>query len=382
MTRDKGSPLWPPSDPAAQAFSPGTATIAGREYVVLSSNDYLGLAADPRVRAAASSAIEQYGVGSRAARTLGGDTIVHRQLEDELAAFKSAEAALLFSSGYSCNVGVISTLAGPGDAILSDRLNHASIVDGARLSGAAIQIYSHVNVDDLEGKLAQVDPKRRTLIVTDTIFSMDGDLAPVEKIVSVAKSHETMVLLDDAHATGVLGKYGQGSTGVFESAKSADAIVGTLGKALGSIGAYVAGSCSLIGELSETARSFLFTTALPPSAAAAALEALRIMKSEPERIETLWKNSARLHTGLAELGFAVPAKPSPIMAVQLGTAERAETAARGLRENGILVHAVTPPYVPPSTARLRLIMSSALSSSQVDRCLDGFAEIAAPLGLR
>lgn len=365
----------------ADSFSPGCAMLGGREYIVLSSNDYLGLAADARVVEAARVALQRYGVGSRAARSLGGDTVTHRLLEEELAALKSTEAALLFGSGYLCNIGVISALVGPGDAILSDQLNHASIVDGCRLSGAQIRVYSHVDVEDLEEKLTFTTQSTKRLVVTDTIFSMDGDLAPVDQIMSRAGNYNAMVMVDDAHATGVLGSHGQGSTGVFDEARSADAIVGTLGKALGSVGAFVAGSYALIAALTERARTFLFTTSLPASAAAAALEAVRIMSTEPERIRTLWSNATTLHTGLTGLGFQVSELVSPIIAIQLGSAARAQGVARMLADHGILVHAIAPPYVPPSSARLRVLVSAALTPNQLDRCLDAFATVASQLEL-
>ena len=271
MIRDRNTgrgASWPPSDPPSHLVRPGTIHLEGRTYVGLGLNDYLGLASDPRVIAAAQAALAAFGAGARASRHIGGDTAVHRELEEELADLKSAESALLFASGYAANLGVVSALPGRGDTVCSDELNHASIIDGARLSRADIRVYRHCDTEDLSRKLDRASGT--SLVVTDSVFSMDGTLAPVDEIADLADRHDAVLVLDDAHATGVIGAGGKGSTGHYRRADRADVIIGTLGKALGSVGAFATGSAELIGYLSEVSRTFLFTTAPSPVSAAAA----------------------------------------------------------------------------------------------------------------
>ena len=370
---------WPPSDPASPQIQPGTIHLEGRTYIGLGLNDYLGLASDPRVIAAAQAALRTFGAGARASRHLGGDTVLHRELEEELADLKSAESALLFASGYGANVGVVSALPGRGDTLCSDELNHASIIDGARLSGAQIRIYRHCDAADLSRQLDQVSGN--SLVVTDSVFSMNGTLAPVDGIADLADQHDAVLVLDDAHATGVIGDGGKGSTGHFRRADRADVIVGTLGKSLGSVGAFAAGSAELIGYLSEVCRTFLFTTAPSPSAAAAALEALRIMRSEPGRVERLWENAATLNSSLSQMGFSVPEEVHPITPVMLGDDAQAMTAEKMLIGRGIFVRAILPPYVPPNTSRIRLIASAAHTDEQMERIQSAFEEVARQLNL-
>lgn len=382
MIRDRIShraAIWPPSDPASDIVRPGTIHHEGRTYIALGLNDYLGLASDARVIAAAQAALATFGAGARASRHIGGDTAVHRQLEEELADLKAAESALLFASGYAANLGVVSAFPGKGDTVCSDELNHASIIDGARLSGAEIRVYRHCDAQDLSRKLEGASGN--ILVVTDSVFSMNGTLAPVDEIADLVDKHDAMLVLDDAHATGVLGSGGKGSTGHYERADRADVIVGTLGKALGSVGAFATGSVEVIGYLSEMCRTFLFTTAPSPVAAAAALEAVRIMRSEPQRLERLWENAATINSSLSRLGFSVPEKVHPIIPMMLYDAAKAQTAEDLLINHGIFVRAVLPPYVPPGTSRIRLIASAVHTDQQMERIQTAFEALACQLNL-
>ena len=382
MIRDRiaeQAAVWPPSDPASSEVRPGTIHHEGRTYIALGLNDYLGLASDPRVIAAAQAALTTFGAGARASRHVGGDTAIHRELEQELADVKSAESALLFASGYAANLGVVSAFPGKGDTVCSDELNHASIIDGARLSGAEIRVYRHCDAEDLGLQLEGASGK--SLVVTDSVFSMNGTLAPVDEIADLVDKHDAMLVLDDAHATGVLGTGGKGSTGYYKRADRADVIVGTLGKALGSVGAFATGSAEVIGYLSKVCRTFLFTTAPSPVAAAAALEAVRIMRSEPERLDRLWENATTLSCSLSQLGFSVPEKVHPIIPVMFGDAAKARTAETVLMANDIFVRAVMPPYVPPGTSRIRLIASAAHTDRQMDRIQSAFLDVARHLNL-
>jgi glycine C-acetyltransferase len=370
-----GRAAWSTDPLVASASRPGRATIDGRERVLLNANDYLGLACDERVVDAAHEALTRYGFGSRAARALAGDTELHRALEHELAEFKGTDAALMFGSGFACNVGVISALTASGDVICSDALNHASIVDGCRLSSARTAVYPHGDVDALEAVLRDASTAAKRMIVTDAVFSMDGDVAPLPEIVALAEHYDAFVMLDEAHATGVLGPRGAGTVEHFGLNCSVPVLMGTLGKALGSVGGFVAGSRDLIDLLARSARSFLFTTALPPAAAAAALTSLRILRAEPERVERLWENARLLHRGLVDLGFNVPPEPAPITPVVLHDDDRATLASRTLFERGVVAQAIATPYVPAGTARLRLIVSAAHEPADLETVLDAFASV-------
>ena len=377
MIRDRiadRAATWPPSDPASDIVRPGTIHLEGRTYIALGLNDYLGLASDPRVIAAAQAALATFGAGARASRHVGGDTQVHRELEEELADLKSAESSLLYASGYAANLGVVSALPGRGDTVCSDELNHASIVDGARLSRAKISVYRHCDTDDLSRQLDQACGA--SLVVTDSVFSANGALAPVDEIADLVDKHDAMLVLDDAHATGVLGSGGKGSTGHYERADRADVIVGTLGKALGSVGAFAAGSSEVIGYLSEVSRTFLFTTAPSPVAAAAALEAIRVMRSEPERLDRLWENAATINSSLSQLGFSMPEKVHPIIPMMFGDSTKAKTVETVLADHGIFVSAILPPSVPPNTSRIRLIASAVHTDEQMEQIQTAFEDVA------
>ncbi len=343
---------------------PGRAVVDGRERLVLCSNDYLGLAADPRVVEGACAAARRYGAGATAARALSGDTDLHRELEAELAAFKGAEAALAFSSGYLTNIGVIASLA--ADVIYSDELNHASIIDGARLSSARSVVYAHADPRDLEARL---EPGRG-VVVTDAVFSMDGDVAPVAELLDLG----AFTVLDDAHATGVLGPAGEGSLAELAPGRHAGLVIGTLGKALGSAGGFVAGDAALIEDLRARSRPYLFDTAPAPATVGAALAALAVLREEPERVARVRANGRELADGLRRLGHEVPEPAAGIVVVPLGAEHLAHELAASLFERDVVVHGIGPPYVPAGTSRLRLLATAAHDAADMERILTAFEQ--------
>jgi len=344
--------------------------VAGREVLSFCSNDYLGLAGDRRLAEAAVAAIERYGLGSAASRLVSGTMTLHERIETRLAEFKGAEAALLFPTGYAANLGTIPALVGRGDLVVSDRLNHASLIDGCRLSGAAFRVYPHRDVDRLDRILKRGEGYRRRLVVTDTVFSMDGDVAPLAEIADAADRHDAILMVDEAHATGVLGAHGRGAAEALGVSERIHIQMGTLSKALGALGGYVAGSARLIEFLRQRARSFVYSTAPPPAVCAAALAALQIVEAEPERRERCLDLAQRFRTHLSERrpGVILPAgKPlTPIVPVLLGDARRASRVAEALFERGFLVRAIRPPTVPAGTSRLRITVSAAHTGEDVD----------------
>ena len=353
-----------------------TIVVGGRRVLSLCSNNYLGLANHPEVVEAAVAATRAVGVGAGASRLISGSMRLHHQLEERLAAFKRANACLLFTSGYHANLGVITALVGPRDAVFSDALNHASLIDGCRLSRAAVHVYPHVDMAALEEQL-RAAPARRRLIVTDSIFSMDGDAAPLAAICDLAERHDAMVMVDEAHATGVLGARGAGLVDALGLHERVTAQMGTLGKALGTFGAYVAGSRALIDLLVNTARTAIFTTALPPAVAAAADAALTIVEREPERRAALRRNAAHLRAGLLALGFEVPGEAdSHILPVMVGDAESTMALSSALLDRGVFAHGIRPPTVPEGTARLRATVMATHSEAELDAALTAFAAVA------
>jgi 8-amino-7-oxononanoate synthase len=360
-------------EPLASAQGP-VVTVGGRPLVNLCSNDYLGLAADPRLRRAAAEAAEREGAGSGAARLVAGDLAVHGRLERALAEFEGSEAALLFGSGYHANAGVPAALVGRDDAVFSDVLNHASIVDGCLLSRAELVRYRHADVGELDALLA-ASRARRKLVVTDTVFGMDGDAAPLAEIAALCERHGAMLYVDEAHATGVLGPNGAGLADALGLRDRVDVRMGTLGKALGSFGAHVAGERRLVELLVSRARTFIFTTALPPAACGAALAALEIVRTEPERRARVHALAARAKAGLARLGFELPRVVAPILPVLLGSEARAVAASRALRERGYFVRAIRPPTVPRGTSRLRVALTAGHTEAQVDGFLGALEEV-------
>ena len=349
--------------------------LDGNRVLNFCSNDYLGLSADPRLLAAAQQSLAQRGFGSGSARLVCGNSDEQVLLEKELARFKKTEAALVFSSGYMANVGILSALCGREDVIFSDKLNHASIVDGCVLSRAELWRYPHRDIIALEGLLAKASGFRRKLIVTDTVFSMDGDIAPLKDLVRLAKEYDAWLMVDEAHAFGIFGPTGGGRVEEEGLGQDVPIQMGTLSKAAGSYGAYVAGSEELIDLLINTARSFIFTTALPPAVAAASRTALRIIQEEPERRERLRRNADRLRRELQRLGFDTLERVSPIIPVVVGEAEAAVDLSRRLLERGIFVSAVRPPTVPQGSARLRVTVTAAHTEDDITRCVEAFAGV-------
>jgi 8-amino-7-oxononanoate synthase len=360
-------------EPLASPQAP-VVVVDGRPLVNLCSNDYLGLASDPRLIEAAVAAAEREGAGSGASRLVAGDLPVHGALERRLAAFKGSEAALLFNSGYHANAGVPAALVGRGDAVFSDALNHASIIDGCVLSRAEVVRYRHADAGHLSDVLART-AARRKLVVTDAVFSMDGDAAPLRDLADACDRHGAMLYVDEAHAVGVLGASGAGLGEELGVQERIDVQMGTLGKALGSFGAYVAGSRRLVELLVSRARTFVFTTALPPAACGAALAALDVLAAEPGRRAKLRALTARMKAGLGRLGFDVSAVAAPIFPVVLGSEERALAASRALRARGFFVRAIRPPTVPAGTSRLRVTLGAGHTEAQVDAFLGALEEV-------
>ena len=347
----------------------------GRPLVNFASNDYLGLAADPRLTRAASRAAEAFGWGAGASPLVSGWRGPHEELAEALARFEGTEAALLFPTGYAANLGAITALIGRGDAVYSDRLNHACLIDGMRISGASIRVYDHAGADHLASLLeADSGRFRRRLIATDGVFSMDGDLAPLAAIADLADRHGAILLVDEAHGTGVFGPDGRGAASECGVADRVDVRVGTLSKALGSLGGFVAGSRRLIDWLVNRARPLIFSTAAPPAVVAAAREALAIAEAEPWRRERARALGREVRSRLIELGFRVAPSAGPIVPVAMGEPERAVAVASRLRERGLLVPAIRPPSVPEGTSRLRICLSAAHRDDDVAALIQGLVE--------
>jgi glycine C-acetyltransferase len=381
--------LYRPLRVMSAAQGPVT-VVDGREVISLSSNDYLGLTHHPRLRDAALAAVAEYGVGSGAVRTIAGTMTLHESLEAELAAFKGTEAVLTFQSGFSANTGVIPTLTGEADLIVSDALNHASIIDGMRLSKAPRKVFPHRDVEALReilrdatehGRPDGAGPYRLILVVTDGVFSMDGDIAPLPGIVDAAEAFGAAVFVDDAHASGVLGRNGRGSVDHFGLHGRVAIQVGTLSKAVGVLGGYVAGSQDLRDLLVQRARPFLFSTSHPPAVAAACREAIRVMEDETWRIERLWSSTRRFKAELARLGFDTGRSETPITPVIVGDSEAAIRFSDQLFEEGVFATSVVFPTVALDQARLRTIVTAALTDEHLDRALEAFARVGRELGL-
>jgi 8-amino-7-oxononanoate synthase len=326
--------------------------LDGEPVLLLCSNNYLGLADHPQVREAAAEAALGWGVGAGGSRLISGNMAPHRLLEERLAAFKGYEAALLFGSGYLANLGTISALAGRDTVVFSDELNHASIVDGCRLARAETFVYRHGDVEHLARGLSEAG-ERASLIVTDGVFSMDGDVAPLEDLVRLARDHDCRLMVDEAHATGAMGPGGRGSVAAAGLSEEVDLVMGTLGKALGSYGAYVCASAELSEYLLNTARSFIFSTALPPPTVAAALAALELLEAEPDRVQQLNANAATLRAGLIAEGLVADGGQSQIVPLEVGDAGRTMELCERLLERGVFAQGIRPPTVPPGSSRLR-----------------------------
>jgi 8-amino-7-oxononanoate synthase len=344
-------------------------TIAGKSLLIMCSNDYLGLSNHPSLLEAAHRAMDLYGFGSGASRLVSGTGPLHQELEERIACFKGTEAAILFNSGYAANTGIIPALAGEGDVILSDSLNHASIIDGCRLSRASVQVYRHKDRDHLEELLRNNSSARRRLIITDGVFSMDGDIAPLPDLVTLAEEYDALLMVDDAHATGVLGKRGRGIAEYFGLEGRIHIQMGTFGKALGSFGAFAAGSRDIIDYLINRSRSYIFSTALPSAVCAASMAALQIVEQEPSRREALWKNRDRFVAGLSDLGITAGNSGTPIIPLVIGGAEKTLQAGSRLFAEGIFAAAIRPPTVADGASRIRMTVLATHSDQDIDAAL-------------
>ncbi len=376
--------------------------IDGKDAILLCSNNYLGLADHPRLKEAAIKAIERYGVGSGASRLVSGTMELHKELEERIASFKGTEAALVFNSGYSANTSVIPALVGRADILYSDKLNHASIIDGCILSRAGFKRYPHKDVKALEQLIQEREKGRkgerenkatnspippftdspiRKLIVTDSVFSMDGDIAPLPDIMGLAKQYGAMVMVDDAHATGVLGKTGRGSLEHFRLTGNDVIQMGTLGKALGGFGAYIAGSSELIDYLINKARGFIFSTSLPPSVLASAIAAIELIEEEPGLREALWGKTRYIIKGLTDLGFDTMGSETPIIPISVGDAGKTMEFSRRLMQEGVFVSGIRPPTVPEGKSRLRATVMATHSYDDLNRAIEAFSKVGRELCL-
>jgi len=354
--------------------------LDGRPVLLLCSNNYLGLADHPKVRGASAEAAMRWGAGAGASRLISGNMQPHRQLEQRLAEFKGYEAALLFGSGYLANIGTIAALTGRGEVVFSDELNHASIVDGCRLSRAETFVYRHGDVEHLAWGLREAG-ERAALIVTDGVFSMDGDVAPLEQLAGLARSHRCRLMVDEAHATGALGPGGRGSVAAAGVGEEVDVVVGTLGKALGSYGAYVCASAELVEYLVNTARPFIFSTAPPPSAAAAALAALELLDSPPHQVERLQANAAALRAALADEGLAVGGSETQIVPIEIGDAAPTMELSERVLERGVFAQGIRPPTVPEGSSRLRFTAMATHRQGELQRAAKLVGAAARELGI-
>lgn len=359
----------------------GRVQVEGQIYLNLSSNDYLGLATDPRLVAAAQEAAARWGAGSTASRLIVGTLALHHEVEEAVAAFKGTPRAVLFNTGYMANVGVIAGLMGKGDVILSDKLNHASIVDGQRLAEARYYRYPHNDLERLEDLLKKQAAARRVLIVTDSVFSVDGDVAPLRELVALKERYGAWLMIDEAHATGVFGARGAGLAEALGLTAAVDIHMGTFSKALGSFGAYVAGSGPLIEMLYNKARSFIFSTALPPPVLGAMQAAVEIVQQEPQRRQYLLAQAARFRRRLQAGGLDTLASSSQIIPVLVGDNARALEFAGALRQAGLMVVAIRPPTVPPGGARLRFSLSAAHPEAELTQAAAVIVQVGREMGL-
>ncbi|MDP8263594.1 MAG: 8-amino-7-oxononanoate synthase [Candidatus Ancaeobacter aquaticus] len=349
--------------------------IGKKKYLSFSSNNYLGLATHQRVKDAAIEAIKKYGCGAASSRLISGTMELHDQLEKRIALFEGKEAAILYPTGYTANVGTITSLVDENDVILLDRLNHASIIDAARLSKAKIAVYPHCDPAKLNAALKRYSKHRRKLVITDSVFSMDGDLAPLPQIIEVAKKHDAIIMIDEAHATGVLGENGRGASEYFRVEDTIDIKMGTLSKAVGGLGGFVVGSSDLIEFLRNKARSFIYTTALPPAVCAASIEALNIIEDDPERRQKYWDMVTYIRNGLKSMGYNTGASSTQIIPVIIGDEKKTMEISKFLYENNILAPGIRYPTVPKNEARVRLTMMATHSQEDIIKLLSAFEKI-------
>lgn len=358
-----------------------TTSFDGTSVVNLSSNNYLGLTTHPHLREKAVAAVEEYGAGSGSVRTIAGTMRLHMELEERLAAFKKTEAVVVFQSGFAANAGTVSAILGRDDVIVSDELNHASIIDGARLSRATIKVFPHRDVDAARKILRDLPPAQKKLVITDGVFSMDGDLGPVAELAAVSEEYGAIMMVDDAHASGVFGRNGRGTIDHFNAHGHVDIQVGTLSKAIGALGGYVAGTRTLIDFLYHRARPFLFSTSHPPAVAAACIAALDVLETEPQLIEQLWDNTRFFKEGLAALGFNTGLSESPITPVIAGEGALAMKLSDRLFEEGVFAQGIAFPTVARDKARVRTIVTATHTREELQFALDTFATVGRELGI-
>ena len=358
------------------------ARFDGRDVINLASNNYLGLANHPRLNDAAATAAKEFGAGSGAVRTIAGTMTMHAELERRFADFKHADAALMFQSGFTSNAGTVAAILGKEDVIVSDQLNHASIIDGARLSRAEIKVFPHKDVDAADASLAETArPGRRQLLITDGVFSMDGDIAPLPELVKVAERRGAIMMIDDAHASGVLGTGGAGTVDHFGLHGRVDIQVGTLSKAIGVLGGFIAGPRHLIDWLQNRGRPFLFSTSAPPAVVAACLAALDVIREEPDRLSRLWSNTELFKAGLHDLGFDTGESQTPITPVITGDEEKTQALARRLFDEGVFCPAIVFPTVALGRARVRTIVTADHTPDDLGEALEIFGRVGAELSL-
>jgi glycine C-acetyltransferase len=362
-------------------------TYDGKKVINLASNNYLGLCDHPKLREAAIDAAKKFGVGSGAVRTIAGTMKIHMDLEEKIARFKNVEACVVFQSGFAANAGTVSSILGKEDFIISDELNHASIIDGARLSRAKIKVFRHKDVAHAEELLKEIqnEPGHK-LIITDGVFSMDGDIGPVDKLCDLSDKYGAIMMVDDAHASGVLGRNGRGSVDHFGCHGRVDVQVGTLSKAIGALGGYVCGSRDLIDYLYHRARPFLFSTSHPPSVAASCIAAFDLLEEEPERIERLWDNTRYFKAELGRIGFDIggvttPASETPITPIIVGDGKKTMEFSKALFDEGLMATGIAFPTVPEGKARIRTIMTSEHTKEQLDQALETLETVAKKLGI-
>ena len=356
-------------------------TFDHRLVVNLSSNNYLGLTTHPRLRERALEATRQFGVGTGSVRTIAGTMAIHMELERRLAEFKQTEAVVVFQSGFAANAGTVSAILGKDDIVVSDELNHASIIDGCRLSRATIKVFAHTDVDAARAVLKSLPANKRALLITDGVFSMDGDLGPLPELCTLAEEYGCIMMVDDAHASGVFGRNGRGTIDHFGVHGRVDVQVGTLSKAIGVLGGYVAGSRDLVEFLHHRARPFLFSTSHPPAVAAACVAAIDVLLEEPGIIERLWDNTRFFKAGLAKLGFNTGVSESPITPVIVGDGALAMTLSDRLFEAGVFAQGIASPTVPPGKARVRTIVTATHTREELQFALDAFERVGRALGI-
>ena len=362
-------------------------TFDGKKVINLASNNYLGLTTHPKLREAALEATRKYGVGSGAVRTIAGTMKIHMELEEKIARFKNVEACVVFQSGFTANAGTVSAILGKEDFIISDQLNHASIIDGARLSRAKILVFEHKNVADAEAKLASIkDQPGRKLLISDGVFSMDGDIGALPALCDLAEKYGAIMMVDDAHASGVLGRNGRGTVDHFHLHGRVDIQVGTLSKAIGALGGYVCGTRDLIDFLYHRARPFLFSTSHPPSVAATCIAAFDVLEQEPERIEKLWENTRFFKKELGLLGFDIggkttPASETPITPIIIGDGKLTMDFSRELFNEGVFATGIAYPTVPEGKARIRTIMTATHTQEELQNALEVLGRVGKRMGI-